>query len=239
MQGGDHPPLRREILPVAQLQDQDQRGSGSARGDPPLLHRPTGDRRHPGRKAALRPDLETHGGLADGRRRAGPHHHCHRLGQKRPAVRRYGRGRAFRRLPAPLFRIHRRGAGRTGRRAAAQDGRRRPGLCGRHHRHRTLHPAPVPVQRGFAGQASRGAGHRPPLDLCADHLDDHQPRLCGQAKQGGTEAQLRATDPRGRPDHAENPVGNLRQGEEPVAADRYRYGGKRLPRAPVQPHHGL
>ena len=40
VQGGDHQALRREILPMAQLQDQNQRGAGGPRGHPPVVHRP-------------------------------------------------------------------------------------------------------------------------------------------------------------------------------------------------------
>ena len=95
------------------------------------------------------------------------------------------------------------------------------------------------LQRSLAGQAPRRAGHRTPLDLRADHHDDHQPRLRGQAKQGGAETQLRANDPHGRQARHEKPLGKLRQGEEPPFADGHRHGRQRLPRNAVQADHGL
>ena len=39
------------------------------------------------------------------------------------------------------------------------------------------HLAARPLHRGLAGEAARGAGHRPPLDLRLDHADHPGPRL--------------------------------------------------------------
>ena len=140
VQGGDHETLRREIFALVQLQDQDQRCAGGPRGHPPVVHRASGDRGHARREEALRPDLEAHGRLADGLRRIGPHDHHHRhVGQFEP-VRRTGRGGPFRRLPAPLLRIHGRRPGcRERRGAAAETHGRRPGPPVADHRHGALH----------------------------------------------------------------------------------------------------
>ena len=105
--------------------------------------------------------------------------------------------------------------------------------------HAAFHDAAGALQRGVAGQAARRAGHRPPFDLCADHHDDHQPRLCGQAEQGGAEAHLRTTDARGRQRVGQDAQRELRQGEEPAATHRYRYAGERLPRTAVRTDHRL
>ena len=112
-------------------------------------------------------------------------------------------------------------------------------IDGRHYSHAAFHDAAGALQRGVAGQAARRAGHRPPFDLCADHHDDHQPRLCGQAEQGGAEAHLRTTDARGRQRVGQDAQRELRQGEEPAATHRYRYAGERLPRTAVRTDHRL
>ena len=122
---------------------------------------------------------------------------------------------------------------------AAESGEGRRTAFDADHRHGTLHAGPGTLQRSLAGQAPRRAGHRTPLDLRADHHDDHQPRLRGQAKQGGAETQLRANDPHGRQARHEKPLGKLRQGEEPPFADGHRHGRQRLPRNAVQADHGL
>ena len=108
VQGGDHQTLRREILVVAQLQDQDQRRSGGPRGHPPVVHREPHHRGHARREETLRPDLEAYGRFADGLRRVGPHDGRDRHVRLVAAVRRHGRSGPFRRFPASLLRVHRR-----------------------------------------------------------------------------------------------------------------------------------
>ena len=59
--------------------------------------------RAPRPKKTLRPDLEAHRSLADGLRRTRPHNHCDRHVGLVAAIRRHGRSRPLRRLPAPLL----------------------------------------------------------------------------------------------------------------------------------------
>ena len=146
VQGGDHQTLRREILVVAQLQDQDQRRSGGPRGHPPVVHREPHHRGHARREETLRPDLEAYGRFADGLRRVGPHDGRDRHVRLVAAVRRHGRSGPFRRFPASLLRVHRRRSGRRERRGpAAQDDRGRPGRFDPDHRDGALHAGPGPL----------------------------------------------------------------------------------------------
>ena len=155
VQGGDHQALRRTLLVVAQLQDQDQGRAGGARGHPSVVHRPPVDRGHVGREASLRPDLEAHRGLADGVRRNRPHDGHHRHHDLAAAIHGPGRSGALRRFPASLLRVHRRRADRAERRgAAAEDGAGRPADRRADHRHRALHTGPGPLQRSLARQAT-------------------------------------------------------------------------------------
>ncbi len=215
VQGGNHQALRRKILPLVQLQDQNQGGPGSPRSHPPLLHRPPANRGHDGRKTALRAYLEAHRRLADGLRRNRPHDGGHRHRGVAAPVHRHRRGSAVRRFSAALLRIDRRRPDRRKRRgAAAQDGAGRPAQRRRYYRHRTLHAGSGPLQRSLARQAARRVGHRPSVDLRPDDFHDHQPRLRGQAEQGRAETQLRATDARQRQGNGQDPHRKLRQGEK-------------------------
>ena len=111
----------------------------------------------PAEKKTLRPDLEAHGRLADGLRRIGPHDHHHRhVGQFEP-VRRIGRGGPFRRLPAPLLRIHGRRPGcRERRGAAAETDGRRPGASRQGSPpQRRLHLGPARPTRRRSSNASK------------------------------------------------------------------------------------
>src|ERR687894_310697 len=155
--------------------------------------RPALGRAPTGRPPPLRPDLEAHAGLADGRRRGQDGVGAHRRpGRVRPG-RRPGGGRQHHhhplgrlgphhhvpRLPAGLRRGLRRPRRRSRRpRAPAARPHGRPGAArARHRPGGPHHPTPVPLHRGLAGQAARGARHRPPLDLRLDHADDPEPRL--------------------------------------------------------------
>ena len=98
----------------------------------------------------------------------------------------------FRRIPETLLGIHGRGAGRRGIGHPPQMAQGES-VNPANYSHGTLHRTAGPLQRGFARKTARRARHRTSFDLCADHHDDHQPRVRGQTEQGGSETQLRAT----------------------------------------------
>ena len=124
---------------------QNQRRTGSPRGDPPVVYRAADDRRHSRRKEVVRPDLEADGRLADGSCGARPHHDRHRYLRFGRPVRRHGRSDPFRRIPETLLGIHGRGAGRRGIGHPPQNGPRRERQSRANYGHGTLHRTAGPL----------------------------------------------------------------------------------------------
>ena len=179
----------RPAVPVAAAEAvrlQGQERPGGPRGDPPddaaALAAAAGRRAERPGALAVPADLAAHAGLADGRR---DRHHRdgaprrHRNGRHRRRVLGVRHDDHVPRLPPGLRRVARRGRRRRrrARGAAAAAGRRR-------RRRRRLaraagphHVAAGPLHRGVAGQAPRGARHRPTVDVGVDHPDHPGPRL--------------------------------------------------------------
>ncbi len=174
--------------PAAPVPQQGEERTGGARGDParrrPHAHR---RRRRPRaqryrRASPLRPHLEAHGRVADGRR---PHPAGHPPARRHLHRRRGGRVPSDRphhrvpRLPACL----RRGRRRPGRRArgprgdspAARGGR--DGRVPRAEAVRSHHPTAGALHRGEPGEGARGPRHRTPVHVRVGDRDHPPPRL--------------------------------------------------------------
>jgi hypothetical protein len=189
------PPLRQpstcRTRPAATSEGEER--TGGSRGHPPLrrhLQDPrAGSRRARRRRdAPLRPHLEAHRRLADGRRhrdhRSGPHR-----GDRGP-----GRIRARPRSPSSACRARsspsRDSCGPTSRvpttptPSSPSATRSLPALtegdalsARRHGGALAHHPAPRPLHRGFAREGPRGPGGRAALDLRQHHRDHPGPGL--------------------------------------------------------------
>ena len=181
--------------PAAPVPQQGEERAGGARGDPPR-RRPHAHRRRRRPRAQrhrrappLRPHLEAHGRVADGRR---PHPAGHPPARRdvdraarRPTFQATGRTIEFLGYLACL----RRGRRRPGRRARGPRGdppAARGGRDGRVPRAAAVgshHATAGALHRGEPGEGARGARHRPPVHVRVGDRD-HPPRATTCGKKG-------------------------------------------------------
>ena len=181
------------LAAAAPVHRQVEERAGGPRGDPPVrrgLPHAVRAREHPSRQRgqAVRPDLEAHGRLADGRREGldGIRHDRRRRPSRRARAEFTASGTVitFRGFLAAYEEGHdeERNAERRGRReaASAQGG---PDLdLGAAGGEGSRDLGSAALHRGQPGQGPRRARDRPPVDLRVDHLHDHRPRLRDPAR---------------------------------------------------------